>query len=145
MSRKKPLFKKMTIIGIGHIGASIALGARKNHLAGKIIAGDSRKTHLKIALKKKIIDQGTSDLGKAVKDADLVILAVPVASMGKVARRIGKYLKPNAIFTDVGSVKKAVIEDIAPHLPPHVLFVPAHPIAGTEHSGPESGLRELFK
>ena len=82
---------------------------------------------------------------EAVKDADLVVLAVPVGAMGAVAEEIGPHLKPGATITDVGSVKRRVIDDVAPHLPEGVHFVPGHPLAGTEHSGPESGFASLFE
>ncbi len=80
----------------------------------------------------------------AVRDADLVILCVPVGACGAIAAEIGPHLKPGAILTDVGSVKGAIVRDVGPHVPAGVHFIPGHPIAGTEHSGPEAGFAELF-
>jgi cyclohexadieny/prephenate dehydrogenase len=142
---KKPLFDKVAIIGIGHIGASLAKAIRKRKLARRLIAGDSNAKHVKIALADKITDAATTDLAKAVKDADLVVLCVPVGGMKAVAKTIARHLKKGAILSDVGSVKQAVIADIGGLVPAGVHFVPAHPIAGTEHSGPKAGLADLFE
>lgn len=140
----KPLFDTVTIIGIGLIGASLALAVKKHKLARHIICADADKKHVAAAKRLKLVDAATTDSREAVKKADLVILAVPVGVCGKVAREIAKHLKPGAIVTDVGSVKSTVMRDVAPHLPAHVDFVPGHPIAGTEHSGPKAGFAELF-
>jgi cyclohexadieny/prephenate dehydrogenase len=101
---------------------------------------DTRDTARRIGLCDEVCD----NLIDAVKDADLIVLAVPVGAMGAVAAEIGPHLKPGATVTDVGSVKRTVIDAVAPHLPEGVHFVPAHPLAGTEHSGPESGFATLF-
>ena len=91
-----------------------------------------------------IVDPVVETNAEAVKDADLVILCIPVGACGAVAQEIAGHLKPGAIVSDVGSVKGAVVREMAPHLPAGVHFVPAHPVAGTEHSGPDSGFAELF-
>lgn len=138
------LFKQVTIIGIGLIGSSLARAIRREKLATTLVAGDLSKVHCAQARKLKVVDSATTNLKKAVQDADLVILAVPVGACGAVAEIIGPALKPGAIVTDVGSVKGAVIKAVAPHLSKQVHFVPGHPIAGTEHSGPTAGFAELF-
>ena len=101
---------------------------------------DRRDTAKKIGL----CDQVFDTVEEAVKDADLVILCVPVGAMEQVMLEIAPFLKTGATISDVGSVKRAVIDAVEPHLPTHVKFVPAHPLAGTEHSGPESGFASLF-
>jgi cyclohexadieny/prephenate dehydrogenase len=137
-------FKRLVIIGVGLIGSSIARAARKQGLAEEIVAVDrdadvrARVTALGLA------DRVTGDAAKAVAGADHVILCVPVMANGALAAAIGPHLAPGAIVSDVGSVKGSVVRDVAPHLPAGVAFVPAHPVAGTEHSGPEAGFAELF-
>lgn len=123
----------------------MALALRSKGLAKKIVAGDSNAKHCKIALKKKIVDEASDNLPKLVKDADLVVFCVPVSAMGAIAKVIAPHLKKGAIITDVGSVKQAVIHGIQKHMPKGVHFIPAHPIAGTEHSGPDAGLANLFE
>lgn len=138
-------FGKVAIIGCGLIGSSLARAIKKHGLADSLSCGDVRMEVCQKALSLNICDQATTDLSVAVTGADLVIIAVPVGAAGMVAQSISAALSPGAIVTDVGSVKQAVIDAIAPHLPPPVHFVPAHPIAGTEHSGPEAGFAELFQ
>lgn len=138
------MFEKVTIIGFGLIGSSMARAIRENKLAGSVVAVDADKDVCRIAMDLGIADDATTDLAEGVADADLVVLAVPVAACGDVARHIRAFLKKGAILTDVGSVKGAVIENVSPHVPDNVQFVPAHPIAGTENSGPESGFAALF-
>jgi cyclohexadieny/prephenate dehydrogenase len=145
-SRKpKPLFERVCFIGIGLIGASMALAMRREGLAGVYVACARRPKTLKTALKLGIVDEATSDYAKAVVGADLIVIATPVGTNGEIARIIAPHLKKGAIVTDVGSVKRMVIDSVAPHIPKDVHFVPAHPIAGTEHSGPEAGFAELFQ
>ena len=139
------LFERVAFIGIGHIGASMALAMRRHGLVGSIVTCDRSAAARKTALRLKIVDEATADYGKAVKNADLVVLATPVNAIGPVAKAIARHLKPGAVVTDVGSVKQGVIAAVAPHIPAGVTFVPAHPIAGTEHSGPEAGLVDLFE
>ena len=139
-----PHFQKIALIGFGLIGGSIARAARAQGLAGEIVAtARSAKTRARVA-ELGIVDHVVESNAEAVKDADLVILCIPVGACGAVAQEIAGHLKPGAIVSDVGSVKGAVVRDMAPHLPDGVHFVPAHPVAGTEHSGPDSGFAELF-
>jgi cyclohexadieny/prephenate dehydrogenase len=139
-----PLFKKIALIGFGLIGGSIARAAREQGLAEKIVTtARSAKTRARVK-ELGIVDSVVETNVEAVKDADLVILCIPVGACGAVAEEIGDHLKPGAIVSDVGSVKGAVVKEMAPHLPASAHFVPAHPVAGTEHSGPDSGFAELF-
>jgi cyclohexadieny/prephenate dehydrogenase len=139
-----PLFQKVALIGFGLIGGSIARAARAQGLAGEIVTtARSAKTRARVA-ELGIVDRVVDSNAEAVKEADLVILCIPVGACGPVAQEIAGHLKPGAIVSDVGSVKGAVVREMAPHLPDGVHFVPAHPVAGTEHSGPDSGFAELF-
>src|SRR6202012_6443 len=139
-----PHFDRIALIGFGLIGGSIARAARAQGLAGEIVTtARSPKTRARVA-ELGIVDRVLETNAEAVADADLVILCIPVGACGPVAQEIAGYLKPGAIISDVGSVKGAVVREMAPHLPADVHFVPAHPVAGTEHSGPDSGFAELF-
>ena len=139
-----PHFDRVALIGFGLIGGSIARAARAQGLAGEIVAtARSAKTRARIA-ELGIVDSVVETNAEAVKDADLVILCIPVGACGAVAQEIAAHLKPGTIVSDVGSVKGAVVREMAPHLPASAHFVPAHPVAGTEHSGPDSGFPELF-
>ena len=140
----EPLFARIALIGFGLIGGSIARAARSQGLAGEIVT-TARSPATRARVKElRIVDHVFETNAEAVKDADLVILCIPVGACGPVAKEIAPYLKPGAIISDVGSVKGAVVQEMAPHLPKDVHFVPAHPVAGTEHSGPDSGFAELF-
>jgi cyclohexadieny/prephenate dehydrogenase len=144
VSAASPLFKKIALIGFGLIGGSIARGARAQGLAGEIVTtARSAKTRARV-VELGIVDHVFETNAEAVRDADLVILCIPVGACGPVAQEIAPHLKPGAIISDVGSVKGAIVRDMAPYLPDGVHFVPAHPVAGTEHSGPDSGFAELF-
>jgi cyclohexadieny/prephenate dehydrogenase len=139
-----PPFPKIALIGFGLIGGSIARGARAQGLAGEIVTtARSAKTRARVK-ELGIVDAVVETNAEAVKDADLVILCIPVGACGAVTAEIAPHLKPGAIISDVGSVKGAVVKDMAPHLPAAAHFVPAHPVSGTEHSGPDSGFAELF-
>jgi cyclohexadieny/prephenate dehydrogenase len=139
-----PQFKRIALLGFGLIGGSIARAARQQGLAGEIVAtARSEKTRARV-LELGIADRVVESNAEAAKDADLVILCTPVGACGAVAQEIAPRLKPGAIVSDVGSVKGTVVRDMAPHLPAGVHFVPAHPVAGTEHSGPDAGFAELF-
>ena len=139
-----PIFDRVALIGFGLIGGSIARAARLQGLAGEIITtARSAKTRERV-MELGIVDRVVETNVEAVQDADLVILCIPVGACGPVAAEIAGYLKPGAIISDVGSVKASVVKDMAPHLPAGVHFVPAHPVAGTENSGPDSGFAELF-
>jgi cyclohexadieny/prephenate dehydrogenase len=139
------MFERVALIGIGLIGSSISHAMRRKGLARSIVGSARTQQTLDTALKLRLIDQGYGSAAEAVQDADLVILSVPVGACGPLAAEIAPHLKPGAILTDVGSVKAAVVRDMAPHVPGGVHFVPGHPIAGTEQSGPEAGFAELFE
>lgn len=137
-------FRRVALIGIGLIGSSLAHAMRRKELAVEI-TGFARSE----ATRSKARDLGLVDAvfpspERAVEDADLVILCSPVGTYAALAAEIAPALKPGAILTDVGSVKGAVVRDVEGHVPPGVHFIPGHPIAGTEQSGPESGFAELF-
>lgn len=136
--------KQVTIIGFGLIGSSLARIIRRDNLAARIVCGDQSDVVCHKVMELQLADAATTDIAESVKGSDLVILAMPVGASGQVAQAIGGTLEQGAVVTDVGSVKQSVIAAVQPHLPPHVDFVPAHPIAGTEHSGPEAGFPELF-
>jgi cyclohexadieny/prephenate dehydrogenase len=142
---KAPLFARVTLIGLGHIASSIAHGMRKHGLAGHIAGHARSAATMETARRIGFIDSAHASAAEAVKEADLVILCTPVGSYGALAAQIAPQLKPGAILSDVGSVKMAVIRDVSPHMPEGVHFIPGHPVAGTEHSGPESGFAELFE
>lgn len=141
----RPHFDKVALIGIGLIGSSIAINLREKRLAGEVAVSTRSPQTLARAQELKLGTSFHADAAEAVKDADLVILSVPVGASGAIAQAIGPALKSGAIVTDVGSVKGSVVADMAPHLPGHVHFVPGHPIAGTEQSGPDAGFLELFR
>jgi cyclohexadieny/prephenate dehydrogenase len=144
MSTPEPMFRKIALIGVGLIGSSIAHGARATGLAGHF-AGYARREETRAAAERAgFADSMHGDLETCVKDADLVVLASPVGSFAEIAEKIAPHLAKDSILTDVGSVKMAVIRDVGPHVPEGVHFIPGHPIAGTEQSGPESGFAELF-
>ena len=138
------VYDRIALIGLGLIASSIFWASKRNddsvHITGFARSEKSRNTARKIGL----CDEVSDTLEDAVKDADLVILCVPVGAMEQVMLKIGPFLKTGATISDVGSVKRAVIDAVEPHLPTHVKFVPAHPLAGTENSGPESGFASLF-
>src|SRR5215475_9239039 len=135
---------RLALIGMGLIGSSIARAAREQGAAGFIVAtARSAATRRRVA-ELGLADQVVETNAAAVQSADLVILSIPVGACGPVAEEIGAHLAPGAIVSDVGSVKGAVLRDMSPHIPAGVHFVPAHPVAGTEYSGPDAGFAELF-
>jgi len=139
-----PHFKRTALIGFGLIGGSIARATRDQGLAKEIVTtARSAKSRARVA-ELGIVDRVVETNAEAVKDADLVILCIPVGACGPVAAEIAPHLKAGVIVSDVGSVKASVVKDMAPHLPSSTHFVPAHPVAGTENSGPDSGFAELF-
>jgi cyclohexadieny/prephenate dehydrogenase len=140
-----PLFPKLALIGIGLIGSSIALAAKKKGLVAEISIQTRSKKTLERAIALGLGDFYSLDPAEAVKGADLVIVCVPVGASEDIAKAIAPALKTGAVISDVGSVKTSVVQQMQPHLPAHVHFVPAHPIAGTEHSGPDAGFAELFE
>jgi cyclohexadieny/prephenate dehydrogenase len=140
----EPLFQRLALIGMGLIGSSLARVCRRKGLAREIIATDSSSAVRARVTELALADHIVETAAAAVESADLVILCAPVGVMGGVAREIGPRLKPGAIVSDVGSVKVSIIKAVAPHLPAMVHFVPSHPVAGTEQSGPEAGFATLF-
>ena len=136
--------KKIAIIGLGLIGSSIAHAARRGHLAKQIAGHDASADVLERARAIGFCDTLHADIADAVKDAELVILCAPVGAYQSIAQTIAPHLAQGAILSDVGSVKSAVVRDVGPYVPKGVHFIPAHPIAGTEFSGPESGFASLF-
>ena len=144
MQAEAPIYGRVALIGLGLIAGSMSLAMRRAGLAGEIV-GTARSADTRaVAVEIGLVDRVVETASEAVKDADLVVLAVPVGAMGAVAAEIAPHLKPGATVTDVGSVKRAVIEAVGPHIPEGVHFIPAHPLAGTEHSGPRSGFASLF-
>jgi cyclohexadieny/prephenate dehydrogenase len=139
-----PLFNRLALIGVGLIGSSIARAARAQCAVRSIVA-----TARSAATRRRVVELGIADQvvetnAEAVDGADLVIVCIPVGACGAVAKEIGPRLSPGAIVSDVGSVKASVLHDMAPHLPAGIHFVPAHPVAGTEYSGPDAGFATLF-
>jgi cyclohexadieny/prephenate dehydrogenase len=134
----------MALIGVGLIGSSIARAARQEKLVGNIVAtarsAQTRKRVMELGIADQVVDSNAA----AVVGADLVIVCIPVGQCGAAAQEIAPHLAPGAVVSDVGSVKAQVVSDMAPHLPENVHFVPAHPVAGTEYSGPDAGFAELF-
>jgi cyclohexadieny/prephenate dehydrogenase len=139
------LFERVAFIGIGLIGSSMARAMRRDGTVNTIVACARRAETRETALRLKVADVVTADYAEAVKGADLVVIATPVGTNEEIAKIIAPHLKAGCVVTDVGSVKQAVVKAIAPHLPKNVHFIPGHPLAGTEHSGPEAGFAELFQ
>ncbi|MDE4305324.1 prephenate/arogenate dehydrogenase family protein [Phaeobacter gallaeciensis] len=139
-----PVYNRVALIGLGLIASSMFWAMKRAGLAGEVTgyarSAETRDTARRIGLCDRVCDSAA----EAVEGADLVVLCVPVGAMGAVMQDIASVLKPGATVSDVGSVKAHVIEAVAPHIPDGVHFVPAHPLAGTEHSGPEAGFAELF-
>lgn len=140
----KPHFKRVALIGLGLIGSSMAWAARRAGAAGEIVGTTRSAATRARAAELGFCDSVVETPAEAVAGADLVVLSVPVGAYGPLAAKIAPHLAEGAIVTDVGSVKRAVIEAMAPHMPAHVHFIPGHPMAGTEHSGPDAGFAELF-
>ena len=138
------IYDRVALIGLGLIASSMFWAMKRSGLAGEVTGyartAETRETARRIGLCDRFCDSAA----EAVQGADLVVLCVPVGVMGAVAAEIAPALKPGATVSDVGSVKRELIDAVSPHLPEGVHFVPAHPVAGTEHSGPESGFAELF-
>ncbi len=140
-----PIYDRVALIGLGLIAGSLGLRMRRDGLAGEIVGTAPSARTRQVATNLGLCDRITDSAADAVAGADLVVLCVPVGAMAEVAAEIGPHLAPGTTLSDVGSVKRAVIDAVGPHVPDGVHFVPAHPLAGTEHSGPESGFAELFE
>jgi cyclohexadieny/prephenate dehydrogenase len=141
----EPLFEKIALVGIGLIGSSLARVIAREGLAGHVAISTRSPDTLKRAEELGLGDSYSTDAAEVVRDADLVIVSVPVGSSGAVAREIAPALKKGAILTDVGSTKASVIAQMQPYVPEGVHFIPGHPLAGTEKSGPDAGFAELFE
>ena len=141
----EPLFQRLALLGIGLIGSSVARVAReRGGLAAEVVANARTEATLARVCELGIADRTEIDPVKAVEGADCVMLCAPVGAYAGLAQTIAPHLAPGCILTDVGSTKQSVIRDVGPLVPERVHFVPAHPIAGTEHSGPDAGFAELF-
>lgn len=140
----QPLFSQITIIGLGLIGASLCRAARQQNLAGTIVGVDADAAVRARAHEIGLIDRVTGEIGAGVAGSDLVMLCTPVGAMGPLARDMAGHLRPGAILSDVGGSKASVIEAVGPHVPDGVHFIPGHPVAGTEYSGPDAGFATLF-
>jgi cyclohexadieny/prephenate dehydrogenase len=141
----EPLFKRVALLGIGLIGSSLAHVLRRDRLAGEIAIYTRRAETLETARSLGLGDHYTLDPAEATRGADLVVVCVPHSAYVELGARIGSALSPGAILTDVGSVKGATVRDLRPIVPPGVHFIPGHPVAGTEHSGPAAGFAEMFE
>ena len=138
------IYNKIAIIGMGMIGASIALASRRAGLATVLAGYDTDSAAMLDVAALQLVDEVANSAAAAVTDADLVIMAVPVGAVGTVAETIVSHMKPGAVLTDTGSTKRSVLRDVAPHLNETIIWLPSHPLAGTEHSGPQAGIAHLF-
>ena len=138
------IYNKIAIIGMGMIGASIALASRRAGLATVLAGYDADSAAMLDVAALQLVDEVATSAAAAVTDADLVIMAVPVGVVGTVAETIVSHMKPGAVLTDTGSTKRSVLRDVAPHLNETIIWLPSHPLAGTEHSGPQAGIAHLF-
>jgi cyclohexadieny/prephenate dehydrogenase len=138
------MFERVALIGLGLIGSSLSHAMRRRGVARTIVGHAQSARTRDVALRLGLATSVHASAAESVRDADLVILCVPVGACAAIAREIASELRPGAILTDVGSVKAAVLRDVSPSVPAGVHFIPGHPIAGTEHSGPEAGFAELF-
>ena len=139
------IYSRMAIIGIGLIGSSVALAARRAGIVDHIVSCDSAADVAPEVLRLGLADSFTADAVEAVANADLVVMSVPVGALGALAQRIIPAMKPGAVLTDTGSTKRSVVRDVTPHVSDGIHWIPSHPLAGTEHSGPGAGFPDLFK
>jgi cyclohexadieny/prephenate dehydrogenase len=144
MTIAKVQFERIALIGLGLIGSSLSHAIRRAGLARRIVGHARTAGTRETALRLGLVQEAHATAAEAVRGADLVILCAPVGAYAALAVEMAPALGRGAIVTDVGSVKSAVLRDVGPHMPAGVHFIPGHPIAGTEHSGPESGFPELF-
>jgi cyclohexadieny/prephenate dehydrogenase len=141
----QPLFQRLALIGVGLIGSSIARVARREGIAAEIVGADASASARAEIEQLDLCDRVFADSADAIQGADLVVVCTPMGAYAEVGQAIQRRLEPGAILSDVGSVKQAAIRDLAPIVPDGVQFIPGHPIAGTEHSGPKAGFAELFQ
>ena len=141
----EPVFERLALIGIGLIGSSIALAARRGGLVRHVAISTRTAATLARAEELGLGDSYSLDPADAARGADCVILCAPVGASAAIAAAIASVLKPGAIVSDVGSVKASVVSQVQPHIPAGVHFIPAHPVAGTEYSGPDAGFADLFQ
>ncbi len=144
MTPTRPLFKRIALLGIGLLGSSLARAIKVHGLAEHIAIYTRSPSTLDKARELELGDSYSADPAEAARDADLVVICVPMGAFAKIAEAMAPGLKKGCIVTDVGSSKQSVFSDVAPHLPDGVSLIPAHPVAGTENSGPEAGYAELF-
>ena len=140
-----PLFERVALIGIGLIGSSVARMMAHERLAGHVAATARTKATLEKVTALGIVDSVHDDPARAAAGADLVMICTHLGAYAEIGAAIAPHLSPGTILTDVGSVKQAVIDDLAPHVPAGVHLIPGHPVAGTEHSGPDAGFADLFE
>ncbi len=145
MKRASPLFKRIAVIGLGLLGSSLAHAIRHNGLGETVVGHDADTRVMSEARSLGLCGIYAKTAAEAVSDADLVILATPVGAFNPIAEEIGPALANGAVVTDVGSVKRLAIEAVTPHMPAHAVYVPSHPVAGTEQSGPSAGFADLFE
>lgn len=138
------LYNKITIIGLGLIGSSLARGIRETSLCNNLVGYDTNPDYHAAIKKLNLVDELATDAASAVSNADLIILATPVGAYSAIGSTIGSHLKKGATLSDVGSIKSAVFDMLEKHVPDGVHFIPAHPVAGTEQSGPNAGFSSLF-
>lgn len=142
---EKQFIPKLTIVGVGLIGGSLAMALKEAGAVGEVIGVGRGRANLETALELGVVDEFTQELQEGVKDADVVFLATPVLALPRVAEDVLPFMKAGAVLTDGGSVKGSVVRDIEPLLPDEVHFVPGHPIAGTEKSGAEAAFPDLYR
>ncbi|WP_425071713.1 prephenate/arogenate dehydrogenase family protein [Sagittula sp. S175] len=138
------VYEKVALIGLGLIAGSMAWAMKRDGVAAEVRGYARSEASRDMTRRLGFCDVVCDSMEEVVMDADLVVLATPVGVMGKVAETIAPHLKPGAVVIDVGSVKRTVIEEVGPHIPDGVHFIPCHPMAGTEHSGPDAGFASLF-
>jgi cyclohexadieny/prephenate dehydrogenase len=138
------IYDKIAIIGMGLIGSSMALATRRAGLAGQICGCDAGVGIAARIESLGVVDQFETDPVSAVADADLVVMSVPVGAMAELSSTIVPHMKKGAVLTDTGSTKRSVVRDVDPHINDNIHWIPSHPLAGTEHSGPEAGFAEIF-
>ncbi len=142
----EPLFRRLALLGIGLIGSSVArIAKQRGDIAAEVVANARTQASLDRVTALGIADRVELDPARAVQGADCVMLCAPVGAFADLAAQIAPHLAPGAVLTDVGSTKQSVIRDVGPLVPEGVHFVPAHPVAGTEYSGPDSGFTTLFE